>query len=148
MAEACRAIDAVDHLTERRSGDANHMARSAGAVSENSQTVAAASTQALANAQTVASASEQLTAPIREISSQVNAARKVTLDAVKSSSQAEGTISALSDAVRKINNVAQLITDIANQTNLLALDATIEAARATEDITQQIAEVQARPIRR
>ncbi len=145
MAEACRAVGAVAHLTERRSGDASHMARSAGAVSENSQIVAAASTQALANTQTVASASEQLTAPIREISSQVNAARKVTLDAVKSSSQAEGTISALSDAVRKINNVAQLINAIANQ---LTLDATIEAARATEDITQQIAEVQARPIRR
>ena len=126
--ETRKAVETVSALTDRMSGDAGHMASSARIVSESSQTVAAASTQALANAQTVASASEQLTASIQEIAAQVSSARKVTLGAVKSSTEAEGTISALSDAVRKISAVTQLISDIANQTNLLALNATIEAA--------------------
>jgi methyl-accepting chemotaxis protein len=164
--ETRKAVDAVSKLTQQMSANADHMATSAAAVSENSQTVATASEHALSNAQTVASASEQLTASIREISGQVSSARTITLDAVKASTDAEGTISKLSDAVRNISAVTQLISDIANQTNLLALNATIEAARAgdagkgfavvanevkslanqtataTGDITQQISDIQ------
>jgi methyl-accepting chemotaxis protein len=164
--ETRKAVDAVSQLTQQMSANADHMASSAAAVSDNSQTVATASEHALSNAQTVASASEQLTASIREISGQVSSARTITLDAVKASTDAEGTISKLSDAVRNISAVTQLISDIANQTNLLALNATIEAARAgdagkgfavvanevkslanqtataTGDITQQISDIQ------
>jgi methyl-accepting chemotaxis protein len=164
--ETRKAVDAVSKLTQQMSANADHMATSAAAVSDNSQTVATASEHALSNAQTVASASEQLTASIREISGQVSSARTITLDAVKASTDAEGTISKLSDAVRNISAVTQLISDIANQTNLLALNATIEAARAgdagkgfavvanevkslanqtataTGDITQQISDIQ------
>lgn len=164
--ETRKAVDAVSQLTQQMTANADHMASSAAAVSDNSQTVATASENALSNAQTVAAASEQLTASIREISGQVNSARTITLDAVKASTDAEGTISKLSEAVRSISAVTQLISDIANQTNLLALNATIEAARAgdagkgfavvanevkslanqtataTGDITQQINEIQ------
>ncbi len=164
--ETRKAVDAVSQLTQQMSTNADHMANSAAAVSDNSQTVATASEHALNNAQTVAAASEQLTASIREISGQVSSARTITLDAVKASTDAEGTITKLSDAVRSISAVTQLISDIANQTNLLALNATIEAARAgdagkgfavvanevkslanqtataTGDITQQINEIQ------
>ncbi len=130
--ETRKAVDAVSQLTQQMSANADHMATSAAAVSDNSQTVAKASEHALNNAQTVAAASEELSASIREIAGQVNSARNVTMDAVKASSEAESTIAKLSDSVRSISAVTQLINDIASQTNLLALNATIEAARAGE----------------
>ncbi len=45
---------------------------------------------------------------------------------------ADSTISALSERTGEISNVIKVITDIAEQTNLLALNAAIEAARAGE----------------
>ena len=44
----------------------------------------------------------------------------------------QDNVEGLSEAARKIGEVLQLINDIAEQTNLLALNATIEAARAGE----------------
>ncbi|MFC7420396.1 methyl-accepting chemotaxis protein [Iodobacter arcticus] len=46
--------------------------------------------------------------------------------------QIETTMQALTQAIRQIVNVATMIEDIAGQTNLLALNAAIEAARAGE----------------
>jgi len=51
------------------------------------------------------------------------------IEAVQNSSQ---TIDELDQSIQKIGNVTQVIKDIADQTNLLALNAAIEAARAGE----------------
>lgn len=51
------------------------------------------------------------------------------VDAVERSSS---TINTLSAAINKIGSITKVITDIAGQTNLLALNAAIEAARAGE----------------
>ena len=51
---------------------------------------------------------------------------------VDTAHQASGTVAQLGESSTEIGNVIGLITSIAEQTNLLALNATIEAARAGE----------------
>jgi methyl-accepting chemotaxis protein/aerotaxis receptor len=131
-AEITGAVESVSKVTAEMAQNASEMSASAATVSDRSQAVAAAATQALSNVQTVASASEELSASIGEIANQVNAAKSVTTQSVEAAAAAQATIGKLSEAVGKIGQVASLINDIAGQTNLLALNATIEAARAGE----------------
>ena len=97
-----------------------------------SGTVAAASEQASANVQSVASATEEMTSSVNEISRQVQESSRIADEAVKQAQQTDGRINELSQAAGRIGDVVKLITAIAEQTNLLALNATIEAARAGE----------------
>jgi methyl-accepting chemotaxis protein len=94
--------------------------------------MAASAEETNAQAATVASASEQLQASIGEISQQVSSSNEIAQKALTESTQANEMISGLSDAARTIGEVVGMIQEIAEQTNLLALNATIEAARAGE----------------
>lgn len=94
--------------------------------------VAAAAEEASSNVQTVASASEELASSVNEISRQVHESYRIAEEAVSQAQQTNVTIEGLSDAAQKIDDVIGLISGVAEQTNLLALNATIEAARAGE----------------
>lgn len=80
----------------------------------------------------VAEATEGLTGAISEIRTQVEQANVITTTAMDAAKDAEGRVGSLSTASERISEVIHLINDIAEQTNLLALNATIEAARAGE----------------
>src|SRR5205823_2475962 len=67
-----------------------------------------------------------------EISRQVQESARIANDAVQQAQQTDARINQLSTAAGRIGDVIKLITAIAEQTNLLALNATIEAARAGE----------------
>ncbi|NBC33459.1 MAG: chemotaxis protein [Alphaproteobacteria bacterium] len=94
--------------------------------------VASAAQQAAANVQTVASAAEELGSSIAEISRQVQTQRDVAGVASEAATATNEDITTLAGRAEKIGEVIGLITGIAEQTNLLALNATIEAARAGE----------------
>ncbi|HNS43592.1 MAG TPA: methyl-accepting chemotaxis protein [Alphaproteobacteria bacterium] len=97
-----------------------------------SRVVASAASDADNNVQIVASAAEELSVSSREISQQItNVAQKSS----RASGEAQRTneqVSELNVLADSIGDVISSIKEIAEQTNLLALNATIEAARAGE----------------
>lgn len=111
---------------------AQSMKQVADETSGHSQTVASSSEQASANVNTVASAMEEMTASAGEIAAQVTTVHSRSLEMAENAKNANGTVSNLNHLVENIGEVVVAIQDIAEQTNLLALNATIEAARAGE----------------
>lgn len=130
--ETSVAVSSIETKASQVGGVSQNMSDFATSVSTDTQSVAAASEEALVNAQTVSSAAEELTASIAEIATQVTRASEVTRRAVASGGRAEETIASLTETVARISEVTRLIGAIADQTNLLALNATIESARAGE----------------
>jgi methyl-accepting chemotaxis protein len=84
------------------------------------------------NVNTVASSAEEMSASIMEISRQVSLSTQVVGEAREHAELSEQRINELVERADKINDVLKMIGEIAEQTNLLALNATIEAARAGE----------------
>ncbi len=100
--------------------------------SEQSDRVAMAGSSASENVSTVSSSAEELTSSIREIAGQVESANTVAEKAVGEVRNSSEHVKSLSGTAGRVGEIVTLITDIAEQTNLLALNATIEAARAGE----------------
>ena len=138
----------------------------AGETSERSTAMASAAEQIVASVEAVAASAEELGVSVQEISRRVQESTVITQEAVTSIDGTNVTVQGLAEAARRIGDIVSLISEIASQTNLLALNATIEAARAgeagkgfavvasevknlatqtaraTEEITQQIAGIQ------
>ena len=128
-------VEAREHRTTVLAVMAEQISEIAAAAVQTSQLAnesATATETATENVQAVASGAEELASSIAEISRQVAEAASVSSRAVEKSGQAQAVISELDGAAQAIGEVLRLITDIAEQTNLLALNATIEAARAGE----------------
>ncbi|MEP1441629.1 MAG: methyl-accepting chemotaxis protein [Hyphomicrobiales bacterium] len=82
--------------------------------------------------QTVATAAEELSISTKEITRQVQTTSVIVDEGATNAINTSNRISTLATSAQKIGDVVSLIQDIAEQTNLLALNATIEAARAGE----------------
>ncbi|MFL5091514.1 MAG: methyl-accepting chemotaxis protein [Xanthobacteraceae bacterium] len=117
---------------ERMLGASANLADAADGASNRTAGAAMASGEASANVRDIASAAEELAASVEEINRQVAQSSTIAGKAVGEAERTNVEIKALDDAAKRIGDVVKLITAIAEQTNLLALNATIEAARAGE----------------
>ncbi|SDT71821.1 methyl-accepting chemotaxis protein [Actinoplanes derwentensis] len=95
-------------------------------------TVAESAAIMSSNIQTVAAGAEEMGASIREISESATQAAQVASRAVGVTASTSTVMAKLNESSAEIGDVIKTITAIAEQTNLLALNATIEAARAGE----------------
>ena len=125
-------VDGVGAAATELRATAETLSAAADQTSRQASAVASASQRTSGNVQTVASASEELATSIQEIGRQVQNSSEATAAAATKAEQTNEIVESLSGAAREIGQVLNLIQDIAEQTNLLALNATIEAARAGE----------------
>jgi methyl-accepting chemotaxis protein len=125
-------VDAMITAGRRLEDTAQSMSSLAADNNKRSVSAADASEQATLNVQTVAAASEEMSASIQEIARQTEHSRGIAHQASQRAQQTSGLVEKLGSTSDRIGDVVKLISDIAEQTNLLALNATIEAARAGE----------------
>jgi methyl-accepting chemotaxis protein len=111
---------------------AGNLAALAQSGADQAGTAAQAANETASNVARMAGATEELFASISDIRQQASMSERMANAAVAQTSETNGTILLLSEAVHRIGSVVGLISDIASSTNMLALNATIEASRAGE----------------
>ncbi|SCM72349.1 Methyl-accepting chemotaxis protein [uncultured Pleomorphomonas sp.] len=130
--EVGEVLAAVTQTAQSTLKAAEMMVTDAEETSGRSVAVASASEQTSANVQAVAGASEELSSSVAEIGRQIGEASTLIGAAVEQARRTDHDVRSLADSASKVGTIVAMIQAIAEQTNLLALNATIEAARAGE----------------
>ncbi len=127
-----QVVEKVTAAATQIQSSAHGMTSAADETNKQASNVASASEEASVNVQTVAASAEELSFSIEEINRQVEVTTSANQEAIEKATHSHDTVQELVSSANKIGEIVSLITDIAEQTNLLALNATIEAARAGE----------------
>lgn len=144
--EATGKVTTIASAAEEMSANTYNVASSADQISQNMHAVASASEQMSSNinnvaasieqisssVSTVATAIEEMTASLGEVSKNCIKASKISANGNARAKTTSEAMEKLSQSAREIGKIIDVISDIADQTNMLALNATIEAAGAGE----------------
>jgi methyl-accepting chemotaxis protein len=125
-------VDSLSSASTELEASATSMTKTSDGTMSLSDSAASASRAVTDNIQAVAAATEEITSSVNEIGRQVHESNRIASTAVGQAQKTDESIARLSLAAGRINDVVKLIREVAEQTNLLALNATIEAARAGE----------------
>ncbi len=101
-------------------------------LSQNINSVASGAEQMSTTVDNVATAIEQMNMSINQIATDCEKQSTVTASAAEQAQASQETMNQFGKSAAEIGKIVEVITNIADQTNLLSLNATIEAARAGE----------------
>ncbi len=128
---------AMTGMVARTRGVVDEIRTASGQLGETADHFASANTQLVANAEETAAMADSLSAAAAEMAQDIatiaqsaDAAARTVADAVRTAERTGQAVGELDASSREIDGVLRLIENIAGQTHLLSLNASIEAARA------------------
>ncbi len=122
----------VSSATDQLQSAASAMSGNAEKSSQESVAAAERLKEASAGVIGAAAASDEFVLSINEISKQASSSARRARDANDVAVKANDTIELLDSATAQVGSIVEMISSIAQRTNMLALNATIEAARSGE----------------
>jgi len=125
-------VGGVAAASSQLQATASAMAAAAEQASAQSGMVSHSMDRASSGVTAAAAASDEFAMSIGEISRQATSSAELARRATDAATRADATISALDTSANQVGQIVELISSIAQRTNLLALNASIEAARGGE----------------